>query len=652
MKTLLLRYKYAAFYSAIAIIILSLLSLVGWFYDNENLKSVIPGYTTMKISTAVVLILLSFSLIINFANSLHKYKLVGQIMALSAVILGTVGLEQNFVQGNILSELMYSLWENREKYILQGKISFYTSSCFLFSGLALLLANSNRPKLITISQYLLHTVTFVSGLELLGYIFNLQDVYSYNRYNPMAVHTAVCFVLFSIAASLQNYRYGLTRLFTGTGIGNIMARKLFIKISAAMLVVSFLDSYTIHFRLMFRQTNSLIFTVLIIIICLGFIWQTSKKLNSMEYKMKVEADKLNSVFEALPNALVIADEKGKILLANKETERLFGYTKDELIGKRIEMLLPERYRASHPEKRKRFFVHPSQRKYSSEAELYAIDKTGHEFPIELGLTPLKTEETLVGLAIVVDITERKKNERIIKDQLRELKIKNQEMEQFNYIASHDLQEPLRTVSNYIELLREEYPEIMTEEINMHIDEMQQATTRMSRLIRHLLKYGLIGNNKHLGVTNTATILSEVKADLKGLISTSSVEIYYDTPLPEIVAYETELRQLFQNLINNAIKFCRKDVPCKINIGYNADNDEDKHEFYVTDNGIGINEKYYNNIFNIFQRLNSREDYEGYGVGLANCKKIAEMHDGKIWVESHLGEGSTFRFTISKHLTEE
>lgn len=637
------RFRYFAIYTSMFIIAISLLVVVGWITKNAMLKQVHNDYVPMKPNTAAGLILISFALILHTSALFTRLKVVAYITTAASLCIGLFALVQNLSITELTLHELTKLEQEAPHLYDPGKVSVFTAISFVLSAIALLLIKSENITYRTISQYLLHGVTFIAAVSALGYLFKIESIYTYPLYWPMAIHTAVCFLLFSVAASLINPELGFTGLFTGKGIGNIMARNLFIKISLTMVVVGYIVVIINRHNLVHQSLTTAIFAVTIIVISLLFIRETSKMLNKQEQRKEFVTDKLNRVFEALPTALVMANKEGTILLVNKETERMFGYSKKEMLGKQIEMFLPHHLRQSHPEKMKKFFVAPEVRNYSSSANLYAVDKQGREFPVEMGFTPIETEAGMAGLASVVDITDRKMSEKIIQEQLRELRIKNQEMEQFNYIASHDLQEPLRTVSNYITLLEEDYPDKVEGEIAFHLSNMQEATNRMSRLIRNLLDYGLIGRDRQLTITNINRVVADVVADLNGLITTTNATIYIDTELPVQYAYETELRQLFQNLINNAIKFRKKGINPEIHIGHNV---MDGHvEYYVADNGIGISPKHTRSIFNMFQRLNHQDDYEGYGVGLANCKKIAELHGGKIWVESEYGEGSTFKFSI-------
>ncbi len=225
----------------------------------------------------------------------------------------------------------------------------------------------------------------------------------------------------------------------------------------------------------------------------------------------------------------------------------------------------------------------------------------------------------------------------------QLVLSNKELEQFAYIASHDLQEPLRTISNYVELFREKYKGKLDENADKYLDPVYRATRRMQQLIRDVLDYSTIGTDKKIIKIDCNKILGEVLHDMEALTKEANAEIIAGK-LPVMNGY-AEIRSVFQNLISNAVKFRKSDTPMVIRIHSLMGNNE--WLFAVQDNGIGINQIYYERIFTIFQRLHSRKEYAGTGIGLAHCKKIVELHGGKIWVESEPGRGSTFYFTIPK-----
>jgi light-regulated signal transduction histidine kinase (bacteriophytochrome) len=226
----------------------------------------------------------------------------------------------------------------------------------------------------------------------------------------------------------------------------------------------------------------------------------------------------------------------------------------------------------------------------------------------------------------------------------ELERKNKELEQFAFIASHDLQEPLRTIGGFVDLLNKQYYGKLDAKADKYINYILQASDRMKILIKDLLDFSRIGVKKEFEPIDCTIMLHEVLADLGKAIKETNADIKSD-PLPVISGYSTEIQQLFQNLITNAIKFRKKDTRPQIRIS--AKRIKGYWEFAFRDNGIGIDEKHNEKIFIIFQRLHTRGEYKGSGIGLSHCKKIVELHGGKIWVQSAPGDGSTFNFTISE-----
>jgi light-regulated signal transduction histidine kinase (bacteriophytochrome) len=231
------------------------------------------------------------------------------------------------------------------------------------------------------------------------------------------------------------------------------------------------------------------------------------------------------------------------------------------------------------------------------------------------------------------------------EQLEEYSFRNQELKNFAYISSHELQQPVRTIYNFIQILEEEYSGIFDENVYNYLDMIRNAAKRLYALINALSDFSKVGANKALSLVNFEILIKNVLSDLHAAIVSSGAVIQVGE-MPYLNAYEIEMHQLFLNLIGNAIKFHKKNVTPVIRI--NSEKTCDMWKFSVSDNGIGISPSYYQKLFTMFQRLHIDEsEYEGKGIGLAICKKIVELHRGQIWVESNQDNGVTFYFTIAK-----
>jgi signal transduction histidine kinase len=244
-----------------------------------------------------------------------------------------------------------------------------------------------------------------------------------------------------------------------------------------------------------------------------------------------------------------------------------------------------------------------------------------------------------------DITDHKRTEKRLKELIEELKRSNEELKQFAYVASHDLQEPLRTIASFTQLLERRYKGKLDSDADEFMDYIVEAAKRMQNLINDLLQYSKVMKDKcEFKSVDMEIVLKETLFNLRGAIKETNAEITHD-PLPEVIGDKNQLIQLFQNIIGNSLKFRKENEPLRIHISAEKNAQEDKYVFSVQDNGIGMEQQYTDRIFKIFQRLHTMDEYDGTGIGLAISKRIIEMHDGEIWVESSPGKGSTFYFTL-------
>lgn len=363
--------------------------------------------------------------------------------------------------------------------------------------------------------------------------------------------------------------------------------------------------------------------------------------------MQMEA-KYRGLLEAAPDAMVVVDEAGDIVLVNIQAEKRFGYRRDELLGEKVTRIIPHGFAARLIADAQRSDADASAQQIGTGLELSARCKDGSEFPIEIMLSSLNNTDEVLVTAAIRDITARKHAEAELQLKIAELCRSNEELAHFADIASHDLQEPLRMVSSYTQLLARRYKGKLDDDADDFIGFAVDGATRMQRLIQDLLIYARVGTQgKELLETSSERAMQFAIRNLGGVIADSGAQITHD-PLPDVQADEIQLIQLFQNLIANAIKYQNPGVPT-VHVSAVKDPD-DIWTFSVKDNGIGIEPQYFERIFGVFQRLHKREEYSGTGIGLAICKKIVERHGGTITVESQFGQGSTFRFSLAASAT--
>jgi PAS domain S-box-containing protein len=361
-----------------------------------------------------------------------------------------------------------------------------------------------------------------------------------------------------------------------------------------------------------------------------------------------DAERLfRGLLESAPDAVLIVDARGLIQIVNRQTEVLFGYPRAELFGQPVEVLLPERFGGRHTGHRAGYQAEPHTRPMGIGLELFGRRKDNSEFPVEISLSPMQSDGELLIISNIRDVSGRKQVEEQLRAAATDLARSNAELEQFAYVASHDLQEPLRMVASYTQLLARRYQGKLDEDADEFIRFAVDGAQRMQELINDLLTYSRIGTRPlQLAATNAGKVLDQVVTDLAAAIEDSGATVSHDD-LPTVLADPIQLHQLLQNLIANAIKFHRPGEKPHVHVSKTSGDGE--WIFAVRDNGIGIESQYLERIFVLFQRLHTRADYPGTGIGLAICKKIVERHGGRMRVDSELGRGTTFEFTLPSSL---
>lgn len=363
-------------------------------------------------------------------------------------------------------------------------------------------------------------------------------------------------------------------------------------------------------------------------------------------QMTAELRRSQQAFRALADtandAIIAAGADGRIRYVNPAAERCFGYAPSAMLGELVTAIMPARYREAHEAGLQQFVAGAPARLIGKTAELSGLRGDGSEFPLEISIACWKADDEVNFTAIVRDISRRRETEQMLETQREELARSNADLEQFAYVASHDLQEPLRMVASYVQLLARRYKGKLDQDADDFIGFAVDGALRMQRLIDDLLAYSRIATRAEPGREVAAgECVAAAQRNLAVRVRETGAVIECGE-LPLLHMDPSQVVQLFQNLIGNALKFCVDGPPL---VRISAEREGAHWHFRVADNGIGIDPQYAERIFVIFQRLHPRQQYAGTGIGLAICKKIVERAGGRIWVESLAGAGATFHFTL-------
>jgi PAS domain S-box-containing protein len=361
-----------------------------------------------------------------------------------------------------------------------------------------------------------------------------------------------------------------------------------------------------------------------------------------EAALRESEETVRALLESASQAIIGVDRSGKIVIVNAMAQQLFGYAREELIGSNVEILVPEHASQRHVAFREAYFREPRRRPMGIGLDLKARRKDGSEFPVEISLSSVETQRGVLAVSFITDITERKRAEEALLAQAQELARSNADLQQFAFATSHDLQEPLRMISTYAQMLSLKYRDKIDNDANEFIGYMVEGTRRLEALIQDMLAFSRVANVESVprALVSLDSVIGWALQNLDMAIQESQAIVTVE-PLGSVPGNQVQLVQLIQNLISNAIKHRRPGAIPKIRIfGEHA---EGKIVITIQDNGPGIQPEYHDYIFGVFKRLH--RDTPGTGIGLAICKRIAEKHHGRIWVESKDDDGARFRIAL-------
>lgn len=634
-------------YSSIFTVFVATLVLAGWVFSYEPVLSLIPGAATMKANTALGFVIVGgIGLLFNHRSSIKAVIAKGlgaflSLLALLTIIEYVLGISLGI--DNLLVEDSYSS-------VIRNRMSPATATCFLLMGMGTLIYHKKKSSNMQVAQIIWLLVIVTSFISVITYILNIPAEEKTELFSSMAIHTSVLFAIMAMGLFFQTSSVGFAALITGPLPGSKITRQLLPFTISLPLVLSYLFFYlSVQSRVDIPSSLWVIVnTISLIILSIVYICIMAVGLNrsakteaTLQSSLKSSHETLSSFKKAIDRSSLVSeiDDNGAIKSINENFVQLTGFEEKEIIGKQFDSLLLlndtliENIRES------------LNTKGLWEGEVERKGKKGKHWVYSTIIKDTEPGDSPKYLMVEQDISSRKENE-MLKDHqfMKKLQQKNKELEQFLYIASHDLQEPLRSIRSMLELIKLELNEKLDEQTTVFMGLVDDSANRMSDLVKGLMDYARLGGKKELESTNLNKLVDDVKSDISQLIENSKAQIE-QAQLPTLDIHPVEIRLLFQNLLSNAIKFGKPDTTPHVSI--DAIETDDFWQFEVKDNGIGIKEEYQQKIFIIFQRLNKKDDYEGTGIGLAHCMKIVSLHGGELWVESTFGEGSSFYFTLPK-----
>lgn len=672
-------------------ILLGGLVAVGWLLNISILKSVLPGYVSMKFNAALCFIVagVGFKLCI-----IRKYHIVCIVLSIFLIVLGFSTFLQDILNCDLgIDDLFLPV---KSSSIPDGlhptRMATTASLCFTFLGLSFLFIYNNRLKII--GQYMLHFITLIAFIAITGYLLNIPALYKLSFFSAMAIHTAVAFFIVSIGVSFINWQTGITGLFTGNRIGNQMARKLFPKMIIALFILSFLRIETHEYQLVDVKFGIALFAISFVFVGLFLIWDTALLLNKIDVKrenaeneliltnknleetVKLRTVELNNalegaqtaeanlkaVFDSAHVSIIETGINGIIKNFSKGAEVLLGYKSEEVVGKgtpefiHLEKEIKERENeltkvfGKEVKGNDVFIEYPKLGKYDSRQWTY-VRKNGTTFPVQLVVTAVKDQhENITGfLGIATDISDLEKAKSNLEILTEQLQRKNNQLLNFANITSHNLRSPVSNLNMVLYLYKESEDSEEKETLMAHFETLiKHLTETLNQLVDSLTIQEDKGMHREwLSFQDTFNKTKEIF--IGTILETRAVITADFSASPQIEYPKSYLESIFLNLLSNALKYRSPDrVP---QITFKTAQCNNTTVLKVSDNGLGIDlKKHSDDLFGLSKTFHPNP--EAKGVGLFMTKLQIEAMGGSITTESEVDKGTTFTIVFNNEVLEQ